>query len=647
MPVKKSTVEKPVAKKPVKKTVVKPRLKSTKSNNKTNLKSNQKSTVKEKVTSKPTSDSKPVDRNYSQIAIQYCNDVLSGKILSCEYVKLSCKRHLDDIERSKSNDFPYYFNETLANKRCAFSEKLTHVKGKWRGTKIKLEPFQIFIQSCLWGWVKKKNDKRRFSFAYVEEPRKNAKSTDAATSGLYMLVADGEKGAEIYSGATTEKQALEVFRPSWQMVHDSESFKDHFEVSLSGTLKNPTSIYRLEDMSRFELIVGNPGDGASPHCAIIDEYHEHRTSDQLDTMETGMGAREQPLILVITTAGTDTSAPCYDLHLKAIKVLNKTIVDESFFAIIFTIDTKDNYSDFNVWKKANPNYLVSIEEDYLIRKYKETLTDASKQNINLCKHLNVWTNAGVAWMNMAKWAACSDPTLSLSQFSGQPCYAALDLASKIDICSLLFLFDSPKGYIVFCRHYLPEETVNLPGNDHYVKWSKEGHIIVTPGARTDFKYIEDDLKEIHQGYRDPDSTRDPEMPLLSHHPISELAFDPKEATYLINNIMEWMGEDRCIEMNQSPTLMSEPMKEVEARVYSQTIWWDGDPVLNWMMGNVVRKQGRNSGPVKYYYPTKEKNEFKIDGAVCMIMSVGRAMLHGGGGGSPYDGLSQDEIMNLL
>lgn len=570
--------------------------------------------------------------NYPEIAEKYCKDVVSGKVLAGNLVKLACQRHLDDLKRQKDKDFPYRFDKEKAQKRCAFSEKLPHVKGKWAGTRLKLEPHQVFIQCAIWGWVKKKDGKRRFSRSYICIPRKNGKSVDAATTGLYMLAADGEKGAEVYSGATSEKQALEVFRPAWQMANNNEAFRDHFGISLSGNPKNPTSIYRLSDMSRFEPLIGKPGDGASPHCAIIDEYHEHKTSEQYDTMDTGMGAREQPLIFVITTAGTDTSSPCYDMHLRAIKVLEGSIEDESFFAIIFGIDKDDDYKDFDVWKKANPNYGVSIMKDYLYRKYTETLTDASKQNINLCKHLNQWMNAGVAWMNMTKWELCCDPTLKLDDFRGQPCYAAFDLANKIDISALILLFE--RGYVVapvktvneetgeeateereimqyaaFGRYYLPGETVRLAGNDHYVKWVKQGHIVETPGAMTDYYYIENDLKRLNKD-----------------HPIIELAFDPSGATYLINNLMDLLGPERCIEINQGPSLMSEPMKELEGLVYAKALLHNGDPVLTWMMGNVVKKPGRSGGPVKTYYPTKQKEEFKIDGPVALIMAMSRAML---------------------
>ena len=593
-------------------------------------------------------------RNYIEIAHQYCADVLDGTIPACKYVKQACNRHLDDLEKSKSDpEYPFWFSEEKASRRCSFSEKFRHIKGKWTGKRLILSDHQVFIQCAIWGWLKRGSNLRRFATAYIEEPRKQGKSTDAATTGLYMLKMDDEYGAEIYSGATTEKQALEVFRPAWLMAKGSPQFIEKYGIELSGTPKNPTSIYVLDDMSRFELLIGNPGEGSSPSCAIIDEYHEHKSPDQYDTMETGMGSREQPLMFVITTAGNNVAGPCYEMHLRAIKVLESTIEDESLFAIIYTIDEEDDYRDFEVWKKANPNYGVSVIEDYLKRKHNECLTNVAKQNINKCKHLNVWTNAGVAWMNMVKWAQCAKSDLKLENFTGQPCYLSLDLASKIDICALIVLFqtnprevetihiDEDDGrervivktefdYVTFGKYYLPEETVQMPGNEHYVKWVKEGLITQTPGARTDFLYIEQDIKRIN-----------------AKNPIIELPYDPRESGYLINNIMEWYDPERCVEITQGPAQMSQPMKELEALIYSNQIFFDGDPILTWMISNVVKKQGRSTGPVKYYYPTKELEKNKIDGAVALIMAVARAMLNEGPPRSIYEDMDEDQIKQRM
>jgi phage terminase large subunit-like protein len=164
-------------------------------------------------------------------------------------------------------------------------------------------------------------------------------------------------------------------------------------------------------------------------------------------------------------------------------------------------------------------------------------------------------------------------------------------------------------YAVFGRYYLPEETVQLAGNEHYAKWVKQGLIIETPGAMTDYYYIENDIKRLNKD-----------------HPIIELAFDPSGATYLVNNLMDLLGPERCIEITQGPTLISEPMKELEGLIYAKAMMHNGDPVLTWMMGNVVKKQGRSGGPVKTYYPTKQKEEYKIDGPVALIMAMSRAML---------------------
>lgn len=571
-------------------------------------------------------------RYYEKKAEEYCLDVTSGKIDACQYVKQACQRHLDDLARAESDpDYPYEFNPVLwdgkkeihyrpAERRCAFSENLPHVKGKWKGQKLKLSMDQIFSQSSIWGWLKKKSKKRRFTTAYVEKPRKNGKSTELATGGLYALTEDGEKSAEVFSGATTEKQALEVFRTAWLMAHDTPGFLEYYGLSLGGTKKNPTSIYRLSDLSRFELLVGDPGDGASVHFAAIDEFHEHRTSNQIDTMETGTGAREQPLIYVITTAGDNISGPCYTMRSRMLKVLDGSLPDDSVFVAIYTIDIEDDYRDFKVWRKANPNYLISIEEDFLKKKHQETLTDVSKQNVNLRKHLNVWTNAGTAWMNMTKWAACGDPSLRLEDFKGLPCYMALDLASKIDICALILLFQpEPGNFVCFGRYYLPEDTIQKSGNDHYANWQKMGLLTVTSGAMTDFKFIQDDIIGDEENNAPGGMNKD--------FQILELAYDPREATYLINNIKEQVSFN-CIEVTQGPQMMSEPMKELEGWVYDGKLRHDDNPIMNWMMGNVIKKQGRNSGPVKYYYPTKQKDSDKIDGPVSLIMAVGQAMLKG-------------------
>ena len=612
-------------------------------------------------------------KNFSKIAFDYATLALADNLHNRKtslLERLAYKRHLDDLRNQEDPEYPFYFDEDAANYRCQFTELLPHTKGKWRGKPLILEDHQIFGQAVLFGWKKKNDGKRRFTRAYFKIPRKNGKSIDGATTGLYMAFADGESGAEVYAGATTENQAQMVFQPAWEMVRLTPDFATFYGVELSGTPKNPTGIYNSDDMSRFQPIVGKPGDGSSPHAAVVDEYHEHPTSVLYDAMDTGMGARDQPLLLVITTAGSDTSAPCYEMELEAIKILEGTIQKENVFVFMFGIDKDDSYEDFEVWKKANPNFGISINEDYLRGKYNDAMTNLSQRNILLTKHLNIWMNAGQAWMDMQKFELCKRPELKLEDFAGKDCYVSLDLASKIDLAALIFLFEiegakydvcprcgadvrfenetyicennlleagcswsrrSNKRVVQFGRYYLPEETVNKKENQHYQTWVNEGLLIATDGARTDFQKIENDFKEICK--------------IIN---TKELAFDPKEASYLIQNIQTWANFE-CVEFPQGPALMSEPMKELEAMVYDECFLHNGNKVFTWMMGNVIKKQSRSGGSVKHYFPTKQNDSLKIDGPVAAIMGLGRLMLNTDDGDS-YNSRSksgQEEILRVL
>ena len=299
--------------------------------------------------------SAPEKVSYASIATQYARDIVEGRIVSCKWHYLACKRHLDDLVKSESGQWAYEFNPQLINlngkpyfpaeRICKFAELMPHIKGEWAalGQRIKLEAWQVFILVSIFGWINRVTKKRRFRVADIIVPRKNAKSTIAAVIGDYMLVADGEFGAEVYSGATSMDQAYEVFRPAKLMAAKAimtreKSFVEQFGVSI-----NASNMSVLADNSKFEPVIGNPGDGASPSCAIVDEYHEHKTSALYDTMQTGMGARSQPLMLVITTAGTDISGPCYLHQTELQKVLEGVIENDQRFGIVFTIDEDDDW----------------------------------------------------------------------------------------------------------------------------------------------------------------------------------------------------------------------------------------------------------------------------------------------------------------
>ncbi|HUT42814.1 MAG TPA: terminase TerL endonuclease subunit, partial [Desulfobacterales bacterium] len=333
------------------------------------------------------------------------------------------------------------------------------------------------------------------------------------------------------------------------------------------------------------------------------EYHEHRAPVTYNAMKTGMGSRSQPMLVIATTAGINISYPCYAKRKQVEQILEGTIYNDDLWGMIYSIDDGDDWADFNVWKKANPNYGVSVYDKYLKAQYTDAIQNVNQQNINICKHLNKWMNAGTAWMNLDRLSKCVDPTLKISDFEGVPCMAAIDLASKIDILSRVLLF--PFNDMIYCfgRHYLPADTINQKENQHYQRWRDEGYIVEMDGAIADYQMVEQDLLSDNDKY-----------------PIQLLGYDPSEATYLIQNIAGWLGEDRCVEINQGPNQMSEPMKELEADIYSGKFVYNGDPVLTWMFSNTIIKQAKGGGPVKKYYPTKDRPDAKIDGVVALIMA---------------------------
>lgn len=539
---------------------------------------------------------------FADRAVAYAKAVAAGDIDACRMVERACARFLKDIEREDVE-----FRPALVERVCAFAELMPHVKGKWARKRqlIKLENWQVFILACLFGFVGL-DGRRRFRQAYIMLPRKQGKSVLAAVIGLYMLVMDGESGAEVYCGATSEQQAWEVFRPAKLMAEKAGAdgpgeFLEEFGVTVAAR-----SIFTL-DGSRFQPVIGKPGDGSSPHCAIIDEYHEHDTPDQFDTMLTGMGAREQPLALVITTAGDNLGGPCYEMQRFAEDILEGHISDDAFFAIIYSVDKDDDWRDFNVWRKANPNLGVSVFEDFLLARHQEALNRPIKQGINLTKHLNIWVSSRDAWLNMADWQACVQP-VTFEELAGCEAWIGLDLATKIDVAAMVAKVKMADGRIAYLPYfYLPEAVVleaRSKNSAAYGGWAAAGHLTLTPGDATDFEYIAEDLRR-----------------LLRHLDVQAVGFDPYQAHHLAQQ-MQAEGAP-MIEYPMQTRTLSPPMREMEAAVVARKRIHPGNPMFDWMASNVTAKEdGRGN-----VYPRKPhgQDHLKIDGITAALMAEGLSM----------------------
>jgi len=540
-------------------------------------------------------------------ANKYARDVITGKIPACIEVKQACQRHLDDLKQSEKRSYPYRFDRDAAELICKFVQLLPHTKGKWaRDRKLfELEPWQKFIFCVVFGWKKKKNGLRRFSEAYCEIPRKNGKSVIAAGVGNYMLCADGEYGAEVYCGAATEKQAWEVFRPAKLMLEKTPQLVDYLGIEIMA--KN---ISIPGDGSRFEPLIGNPGDGSSPSCALIDEYHEHDSPDLYETMVTGMGAREQAIAFIITTAGFNLAGPCYDKRHQVQLMLSGVMPNDELFGIIFTLDKDDDWKDPANLVKANPNYGISVMPDYLLKRLQDAIRYPSRTNAFLTKHLNIWASARSAWLNMADWHACGNPGLSIQDMLGKKCVLGVDLASKTDIASLALVFyetlESGRiKYTVFTRNYLPEGAIERAANNKaaYEKWANEGRLIITDGEEVDFDQIREEIKD-----------------LSSMFDITEIAYDPWRATQLAHQLMS-DGAD-IVEVRNTVQNLSPAMREMEAAITGKRFEHDADPVLAWMASNVTAKEDAKEN----IYPRKERNEYKIDAIVASLMAIWRILV---------------------
>jgi phage terminase large subunit-like protein len=555
--------------------------------------------------------------SFASIATQYARDVVDRKIVSCRWHYLACKRHLDDLIKAESGHWPYTFNPTItingkpclpAERVCKFAERMPHIKGEWAalGQRIKLEPVQVFILASIFGWINVETKKRRFRQADVVIARKNAKSTLAAVIGNYMHVADGEFGAEVYSGATSMDQAYEVFRPAKlmaaraMMTRDS-SFVDHFGVSI-----NVSNMSCLHDNSKFEPIIGNPGDGASPSCAIIDEYHEHKTSDQYDTMQTGMGARSQPLMLMITTAGTDISGPCYMHQAELQKVLEGVIENDQRFGIIFTIDEGDDWTSEEALAKANPNLGVSVSAEFLRMQQRDAISDPRKQNVFKTKHLNVWVAAASPWLNLHGLQKSGDSELTLESYDWDGCVVGLDLASKQDIASVVWVLwrdlDDGRHFYAISRNYVPEAALEKPENAHYVAWVHSGYLISTPGNMIALEQIQEEVIESATKVH-----------------IREVAKDPWGGHQLGANLAE--EGFVVVDIPQQVRYLSEPMKEIDALINAGRFHHDGNPAYVWMLSNVEVKEDRNDN----VFPRKARKQNKIDAALATIVAMNRSL----------------------
>lgn len=535
---------------------------------------------------------------------KYAKEVLAGNIIAGELVKLACKRHMEDLKKSKTKAFPYKFDVELAEKYMEFFKLLHHSKGEKAGQPIELELWQCFRIGSVFGWISKKTHLRRFFEGYNQVGRKNGKSTEAAGVGIELLTIDGEAGAEVYSAATKKDQARIIFDEAKRMINSSPYIKKHLDV-YKLNIDMPATNSKFEPLSAD----ANSLDGLNIHGAIIDELHAHKTRDVYDVLVTATGARKQPLIWIVTTAGSNPNGICHEKYDYAVKVLKGIIKDDTFFAYIAQPDEGDDPFDEETWYKANPNLGVSVSIEDLRTKAKQAREIPAAYTNFMIKHLNTWVTAETAWMNMIKYKECEEENaeFEISNLEGRSCYCGIDLSATTDLTAVTLEFALENGYYAWINHcFMPEDNLSEKERQDkvpYRAWVRQGYITLTPGSVVDYDWIQSYVMEMSKKYK-----------------LIEVDYDPWNATQFANNMAN--EGFQCVEIRQGYRTLSEPTKDVEKLVLRKKLITFGNPVLRWAFSNAVAK----SDPAGNIKLDKSKATQRIDPAISGITAHVRGML---------------------
>jgi phage terminase large subunit-like protein len=514
------------------------------------------------------------------------------------------KQRWDKWVRSESDEQAllsgYRFDLKRAERvRTFFQKFLRHSKGEWAGKPFSLLDWQwTEIVAPLFGWVRP-DGTRRYRRGYIEVPKKNGKSCLFSGLSLYLLIADREPGAEVYSAAVDRDQASIVFNEAANMVESSPHLSSKLQV-----VRSTKRIVDHRSRSYYKALSADvpAKEGLNAHAVLIDELHAQKTRDLWDTLRYAGASRRQPLHLSITTAGFDRHSICWEQHDYALKVLDGTIEDLSFFPYISAAGQDDEWTKPEVWKKANPSLGVTMSIEQFAEDCREAQDSPAKENSFRRYRLNQWTEQDVRWLNMEKWDACNASTASLD---GKSCYAGLDLSSTTDISALVLVFpEEGDRYAALPFFWVPEEGARRRERMDrvpYCRWIDHGLIEATPGDVIDYDRIRKKINELNEQYA-----------------IEEICIDRWNATQLATQLD---GDGfTVVPFGQGYASMNAPTKKLEEVVLAARLAHGGNPVLRWMAGNVSIEQDAAGN----WKPSKKKSIERIDGIVALIMGLGRA-----------------------
>lgn len=538
------------------------------------------------------------------LAEKYISQVTNGEIVCGLTVIQAVQRHLDDLEKAKTDNFPYYFHRKRAAVACQAIRMMPHTSGSVAGLPFQLEGWQAFIVWSLYGWRKKEGKASRFRKAYIKVPRKNGKTEFLAAIANLDLMFFPVAGGEMFWAATKKEQAKIGWHRQKNMINTlinrSKSVKKNFSTNVNKIVskRNGMTSGSIGRDSKTE-------DGHLVYRGFVDEYHAHPDSSLVDILETGMGAFDSPLLFIITTAGYNIASACKHLEDNYKSILSGQKSNDSIFIMIFDLDENDDWEDERNWAKANPSIGGALKESFLPYQFLKVATEGATARLAFqVKHLNIWKNNEISWISIENWIESSRKMQHVTKQSllGADCYGGLDLASVSDLTAFALYFSLPNGESASLYwFFVPEESAKIRAkNDHvkYLEWIEQGQIIATPGNGTDMAIVWQTIVGICKVYN-----------------VKAIGCDAWSVRE-IEKMVEDEGFEEFYAVSQTMGSMSGPTKSIEKEVINFRHQHFNNEVATWNFQNVTLKVDHNEN----CKPDKDKSKEKIDGAVAVVIA---------------------------
>lgn len=525
---------------------------------------------------------------------QYADDVRSGKVIAGKFIKQAVERYYRLFERKD-----IVFKPHLVERVIGFVGILKHYTGRHAGKPFVLLPWQQFAVACIYGFYKvdeNGDESRLVSSVYIEMARKNGKSAFAAALCLYHLIGDGEMNAEVYLAANSRDQAKVSFTMCSNFASGLDPKRKYLE-----SYRDRINFDKTLSFMRVLAADSSKLDGPNPSMFLLDEYHAAKNSSLKDVLQSGQGMRDDPMSVIITTAGFDKLSPCYQMREMCTEVLGGLKEDDTLFAMIFSLDEGDDWKDESVWIKSNPNLGVTVKPKYLREQVQKAINAPSEEVGVKTKNINLWCDAETVWIP-DHYILEASKNIKFDDYKDRDCYVGIDLSSTSDLTCVAYMFPPIDGdnYAFKVHYYLPEAALQEKRfKELYGQWRRLGLITITPGNVTDYDYIINDLMDVN-----------------SKVYIQKVAYDQWNATQFVIGATE-----RGLPMepfSQALGNFNKPTKEMERLILSGCAWIDNNVINRHCFRNVVMARDRN-GNTK---PSKQYEEKKIDGVIAMLEALG-------------------------